>query len=80
MNHRTINITSVILEGIVADDDSSVDSCLHIKIDNPFGACIMLERVLLNVNVELMIQHRYQGLDLIRGLGSIIRVLFCARR
>ncbi len=74
MNHRTIDITSVILKGIVADDDSGVNSCLHIKIDNSLCTCIVLESVLLNIHVELMINHRYQRLDLICGLGSVIRV------
>ena len=58
MNYRAINIASIIIKAIVSDNNSGIDSCLHIEINYSFGACVKPESIRLNVQAELVIDNR----------------------
>jgi hypothetical protein len=57
MNYRAVNIASIIIKVIVTDNNSSVDSCLHIEINDSFSASVMPESILLYIEVEFMIYN-----------------------
>ena len=60
MNYRTVNIASIIIKSIVTDNNSSVDSSLHIEINDSFCASVMPEGILLYIEAEFMIYNRDQ--------------------